>query len=396
MDAISELEQRASRHRAEEEAAEAYSTALTRLLRGKINDSGDRNMASCAFFATLAMRLKRQPDWDIPTAVVNGRTLKYNPDWLLSLSADERVAVLAHEVLHCSNAHHVRRRERDNDLWNIAADLSINGLLKDTGFQMPQGVLYAERQGFAEGLSAEEYYDQLPYEPHTQGDDPGGCGGVDDGAADEAGRRQQEAEWKIATAQAAQMAGERGEMSGGLERFVQSVTAPQVDWRAELREFVNSHAKKDYAWVPPNRRFVHMGLYLPSLHSDELGDVVVACDCSGSIGEDDLARFAGEIEEIAAVAQCRVTVLYHDSRVLKVQEWEPTDGPLKLTPVGGGGTNHRPVFEWIDRLPEPTCVVCLTDLASRFPDRVPSYPVLWATDSSKQGPFGRTIRIRRN
>jgi predicted metal-dependent peptidase len=252
-DALTELEQRASRLRAEEEAAEAYSAALTRLLRGKINDSGDRNMASCAFFATLAMRLKREPNWDVETAVVNGTVLKYNPDWLLSLSADERVAILAHEVLHCSNAHHVRRGERDNDLWNIACDLAVNGLLKDTGFQMPQGVLYAERQGFAEGLSAEEYYDLLPYEPHTQGDDPGGCGGVDDGAADEAGLRQQEAEWKIATAQAAQMARERGELPGSIERFVQSVTAPQVDWRAELREFVNSHAKNDYAWLPPNR-----------------------------------------------------------------------------------------------------------------------------------------------
>jgi predicted metal-dependent peptidase len=138
-----------------------------------------------------------------------------------------------------------------------------------------------------------------------------------------------------------------------------------------------------------------MGLYLPSLSSEELGDVIVAVDTSGSIGDDDLARFAAEIEEIAAMAQCRVAVLYHDSRVLNVQEWEPTDGPLKLEPVGGGGTDHRPVFDWINRQPEPTCVVCLTDLASRFPDRAPTYPVLWATDSSKQGPFGRTIRIRK-
>ena len=99
-DGIAELEERAARMRSEEEAAEAYSAALTRLLRGKINDSGDRNMASCAFFATLTMRLKREPDWGIPTGGVEGKTLKYNPDWLLSLSADERVAILAHEVLH--------------------------------------------------------------------------------------------------------------------------------------------------------------------------------------------------------------------------------------------------------------------------------------------------------
>lgn len=395
-DAIAELEQQATRLRSEEDAAQAYSAAITRLLRGKVN-AQQRDMPSCAFFATLALRLKREPNWDIPTAAADGKTLFYNPTYWNDLSPDERVGVLAHEVMHCSNRHHVRRKGRDVGQWNIACDLAINPLLRDSGFQLPHGVLYPDKYNLADGLSAEEYYRDLPDRPDflpMQGDDPGGCGGVIDGAADESQRRQQETEWEVATAQAAQAAKQRGALSGGLERFVEAVTAPKVDWHAELREFVNSHAKNDYSWIPPNRRFIHQGLYLPSLHSDELGDVAVACDCSGSIGESDLAEFASEIEEIASVASCSVTVLYHDSSVCHVQHWTPTDGPLKLQPHGGGGTDHRPVFDWLSQHEPPTCAIMLTDLESVFPNDAPPYPVLWATKSKhRQAPFGRTVRV---
>jgi hypothetical protein len=92
-----------------------------------------------------------EPDWDVETAVVNGKTLKYNPDWLLSLSADERVAILAHEVMHCSNAHHVRREGREVGDWNAACGMAVNPLLRDAGFSLPSDVLYPSHYGLDEG-----------------------------------------------------------------------------------------------------------------------------------------------------------------------------------------------------------------------------------------------------
>jgi predicted metal-dependent peptidase len=163
-----------------------------------------------------------------------------------------------------------------------------------------------------------------------------------------------------------------------------------------LREFVASNAKNDYSWARPNRRFLAQGLYLPGLHSEELGDVVLAIDTSGSIGEQVLGLFAAEANAILGSYDCSVTVLYHDTEVQKVQTWHSADGPLVLEPVGGGGTSHACVFDWIIQTGiSPACVICLTDLETEFPAHVPAVSVLWAVPGQVPGdpPFGRVVSL---
>ena len=146
----------------------------------------------------------------------------------------------------------------------------------------------------------------------------------------------------------------------------------------------------------PNRRLLQQGLYLPGLHSEELGDVVVAVDTFGSVGERELAVFAREVQGVLDAFDCTVTVLYYDTSVCGKQRWRSTDGPLVLEPVGGGGTSHECVFEWLARSDvQPSCVVCLTDLETRFPTHPPDVPVLWAVvgDTARQPPFGQVVQI---
>ena len=162
-----------------------------------------------------------------------------------------------------------------------------------------------------------------------------------------------------------------------------------------MRALDSTNSRNDYAWHRPNRRYLAQGLYLPGLHSDELGDVVLAVDTSGSVGPRELGAFAAEAEALLAAYDCSVTVLYHDARVQGVATWTPADGPLVLTPVGGGGTSHRCVFDWLARSAlDPACVVCLTDLETCFPDAPPFAPVLWAVagDCTVTPPFGRVVR----
>ncbi len=89
----------------------------------------------------------------------------------------------------------------------------------------------------------------------------------------------------------------------------------------------------------------------------------------------------------------------------KVDLWDPADGvPLKLDPAGGGGTSHECVFEWCEMnassfaasgLPA-ACVVCLTDLYTRFPASPGELDVLWcvplsANPDPQAPPFGRLL-----
>jgi predicted metal-dependent peptidase len=396
-DPFAALEQAAYRQAAEEKAKKHLATARCRLVLGKD--------AKAAFFATLALRLEPVVDWNMETMATDGKRLAYNPDFLNKLSVDEAIGVVAHEVLHNALKHPMRIGHRELKRWNMACDGSVNPLLEEAGYHLPKGRLMPGEGPLAKatkGMSAEEIYSLLE-EPESgagdkpgEGDDPGGCGGVQapaDGSP--AACQQAAAEQEVAVAQAHNVAKQRGALPAGIDRLVQETLAPKVDWREVLREFVSRFSKNDYSWSPPNRRFVHMGLYLPGLRSEELGDVVAAIDTSGSIGETELSRFGSELQGVLEAYDCSLTILYHDSEIQHVQQWKSTDGPLVLEAKGGGGTSHKPVFEWIAEHGEsPACLVCLTDMYSEFPPAGPEFPVLWAsTSEGKEAPFGQLVEI---
>ncbi len=398
-DAFAAIEEIAARQAAAEQAHRALSAARARLVLGRD--------AKSAFFACLALRLVPEVDWSVETMATDGRTLSYHPGFVVGLTADELVGVVVHEVMHNALAHPSRMGARDAATWNVTCDLAVNPLLVQAGFTLPKGRLMPGEGRYAHldaGKSAEEYYAAL-CQPQsesegtddTRSSDPGGCGGVEPpNAGDPAEAARTEAEWQVAVAQAEQAAKGRGELPAGLDRVVERAVRPGADWRAVLRAFVSQHARNDYCWSRPNRRMLAQGLYLPGLRSEELGDVVLAVDTSGSIGDTQLGVFATEADGILSAFDCTLTVLYHDADVQKVQTWQSSDGPLVLDPVGGGGTSHVCVFDWLAASAlSPACVVCLTDLSTEFPSSVPDVPVLWAVTGGNisQPPFGLRVEL---
>jgi predicted metal-dependent peptidase len=127
-----------------------------------------------------------------------------------------------------------------------------------------------------------------------------------------------------------------------------------------------------------------------------LGDIVLVDDTSGSVWEvQDV--FASEMQGILEAYNCSVTIVYCDAAVQRVQEWSSGDGDLKLYPVGGGGTSHVPVWEWLKTFDkEPACVVCLTDCLTAYGSD-PGVPVLWCCYDNKHAapPFGRLVHIEK-
>ena len=386
----------------EEQSHRSLAAARAKLVLGRD--------AKSAFFACLVLRLKSRVDWSIDTMATDGRVLAYNPTFVTGLSPDELVGVLSHEVMHNALAHATRQGTRDPRRWNIACDLAVNPLLTQAGFTLPKCRLMPGEGRYAHlvpGKSADEYYAALQESDATSEDqetlggsssgDPGACGGVlPTEGHDAAETSEVEAEWAIAVVQAEQAAKGLGELPGGLARQVDRIVRPVADWRAVLHAFVSSHARNDYSWSRPNRRFLSQGLYLPGMRSEELGDVVLAVDTSGSVGAKQLALFASEIDGILSAFDCSATVLYHDTAVQNVQTWQSSDGPLTLDPVGGGGTSHECVFDWLQRSDlRPACVICLTDLDTNFPTRHPDVPVLWAVvgDNRSQPPFGVRVNL---
>ena len=121
---------------------------------------------------------------------------------------------------------------------------------------------------------------------------------------------------------------------------------------------------------------------------------MIGVDTSGSIGQEELEQFGGEIAAISDEMQPEVIyVVYCDAAVQATQAFGAGD-PIQLEPKGGGGTDFRPVFQWVEANDiQPQCLVYLTDLCCRSYPEVPDYPVLWVTDSRRTALFGETIRI---
>lgn len=346
------------------------------------------------FFAALAMRLECVEDATVPAAATDGKRVLYNPEFVKGLTVSEATGLLAHEVLHVANLHPFRRDGREAELWNVACDHAINHILKDAGLTLPKDVLLDAR---FKGMSAEGIYSKLNQErqagqPQPQ---PQPWGDVLDNTDDDAAA--QEAETQVAVLQAAGMAKAQGKLPAGLERLLDEIKQPAIDWRAALRRFVEQSARADYSWRMPNPRYLAGGLYLPSLQSEQMPPIVVAVDTSGSIQQSELDAFAAEIQGIMdEVKPEGVTVIYCDHQVQGVEEFTPDD-MVTLHAKGGGGTCFAPVFAEVERGGlTPACLVYLTDMYGSFPNSAPDYPVLWVSTSEiNTAPFGEVLRFPR-
>lgn len=353
------------------------------------------------FFGALALRLKMVEDPSIETASCDGTSIRYNPKFVSKLSLSKVQGLIAHEVMHPAFLHHTRRGSRDKKKWNIACDYAINTILHNAGFDLPNGAYLNPAYN---GMTAEHIYTLLPDDPNDgngngngqgQGsggqdsNDPGGDGGVDDspnsqnGGGSQSQQNHEEAEWKVAVAQAAHVAKQTGHLPGDIERMMEELFEPVLPWRSILRRFMTEKLNDDFSWKRGNRRFIAQGLYLPSrLSDDAMGEIVVVIDTSGSISEKELTEFGSEIKGIVdEVRPSKVRVIYCDSRIAHIDEFGPNDD-LQFAAHGGGGTDFRPPFKWLEENQiVPRALVYLTDGYGPFPEQEPDFPTLFAINN---------------
>ena len=351
------------------------------------------------FFGALSLRLKLVEDKTIPTANINGKVMRYNPKFVTDLPAAQLKTLVGHEVGHCVFGHPARAYGRNPRKWNMACDYVVNEMLDDAGFDAIPTWL---RDKAYNGMTADQIYNLIPEDPQDGSGGTGKPGGalcdIEDGSgAAPHDIQQSEADardWQVAAIQSAQAAKMRGKLPANLERLIDGMFAPKVNWKKVLRRFVSAKAKGDYTFSRPNRRYIPHDIFLPTLYSESMGEMVVGVDVSGSIDDETLKAFGSEVSSIVADAKPeRVHVVYCDSQVAHVDVFE-RDDPVVLKPHGGGGTDLREIFEYIkEKALEPVCAVVLTDGYTPFNDVPPPYPSLWVITTDVVAPFGETLPI---
>lgn len=317
------------------------------------------------------------------TACTNGRDEMYGRAFIETLTDAELRFLVLHECYHKLYKHLITWRHLYDDhaqLANMACDYVINIKLTDDN-----------RDGFAVmpkvGLLDTQYRDMdsaQVYRLLKQDDDESGGGGGGSGDGDgTSGTGLDEHDWdgagKLTEEEGKQLARDldeairqgalaAGKLGTGGERMFEDLLQTKIDWREALREFISTTCQgNDYStWRRPNRRFVSSGYYMPSGVSEQVGELVIAIDTSGSIGGRELAKFLGEVKGICdQVKPDVVRLLYWDTEVCADEKYvgaEVENLVDSTKPEGGGGTTVECVPAYMaERGVKPQAVVVLTD-----------------------------------
>ena len=356
------------------------------------------------------------------TAYTDGINKKYGRTFLQTIcpTQAEVNGLILHENLHIGLRHHLHGADmfkEDGDKANKAADYVVNDMITEISkkypelVQLPRGGLYDPQY---HNMSMREIYKLLKSKkgggggggtPDKEGEKGSGSGGGEyefdkhDFGKPMTQEEAKEMDGKIdrAIREGALLAGRLGI---DLPRSVTDLLNPVIDWKKELADFVTSSCKgkDEYTWRKFNRRVISNDIYLPTVENETIGEVVVAIDTSGSIGQEQLNEFASELVSICeAVSPDAVRILWWDTKVhgeqLFTDNYDQIGSMLK--PLGGGGTRVSSVAEYINKKKiNAECVLVFTDgfLESDVKWDISS-PTLWMVTENRNWtpPSGKKV-----
>lgn len=377
------------------------------------------------FFLPALSRLTITEDATVPTMRVRmDGHVKVNKDFANSLPDPELAGVLFHEIMHLMMKHAYRQEGRTLmcqdtagnriSLFNVAADMAINNVLKEMGVRLPAGALYPPSG--REDMNAEQLYELLASDPDKGGmgrkptggrgkakkDEAGGGGGAkgegdgepapcagcgvdpvegkgEGGAGDqkqdgngqgqsqpgEAGAEageDWEREWEKVAVQARNIAAgtEAGKALARLFEKKQPMRWKQL-LKSTVSRAVAQHGRDEQTMTKRNRRSPARLIY-PGWRSTKV-KVGIIVDDSGSVSDEQLTKIVDEIQEIAKVGEARLYLVVHDA-VVQFSGW--VDGSSRervaRTFIGRGGTRFSVAYEEMDRVHKKfDAVIHLTD-----------------------------------
>lgn len=338
------------------------------------------------FFGQLALRLKlvQADDW-CPTAAVDGRNFYYNSAFVNTLDADEVVFLVGHELGHCMFEHFMRREDRNPQLWNMAGDYIINWILKRERIGTVINKVKILLDPKYADWTTEDCYDDLlankvkientldvhldlsgdgDNESNSKDGKPGKDRGGKPQPLSAEERKKLQDELKEAMMQAAQQAG-AGNVPAEIQRMINQLTEPKMDWRQYIRADIESNIKNDFTFMRPNRKGWHTGAVLPGMDRDQQIDICLAIDTSGSISNTMVTDFVSEVAGIMEqFAEYRIRIWQFDTAVYGYDEFTHDDGRdiREYEIIGGGGTDFMVNWDFMEQQGiQPNQFIMFTD-----------------------------------
>ena len=317
-----------------------------------------------ALYSGVMMLGKSEVIDDCPTAKTDGINKYYGRKFIEELTDLNLRALILHENLHIALNHigRFKKEYRKNPHnMNICADYVVNDVinhLEDKELcKLPEGCLYEEKY---HNWSVNEILKDLDKQDkdencsmQTTNLKPLDEHDFENGKS-MTPQEQQEMTKKIENAlkEGSILAGKIG---AKIPRAIDELFEPKINWREMMREFISSTCRgnDEFTWRKFNKRMLPNDLYLPSMENESVGELVIACDTSGSISQHDLTIFATELQSICStITPDLIRILWWDCEVVSEQIFKPEhyqDISKVLKVAGGGGTYLSCVSEYITK-----------------------------------------------
>lgn len=341
------------------------------------------------YFGTLANALKIVVNDNIESFTGKGRVFEYREDFFQTLNDNQIAFSLANVSMHGILSHPARIGNRSPWLWYTACDHAINNMLIDNGFEPPSKITYDPR--FRDKYAEEIYEMLLDTITRDELNDKDSDSRRSDETLDD---KLEAAQNEILSRSALEKGESMNALPEGLERLVPLKREGTIDWRSELRDSIGGYYISDYTLIPPSKKLLYEGIYLPGATSRHL-ELAIAIDSSGSVDEALLSQFIAEIESITELfGSFTIELMVCDEKIRSRQSF--TNGEsLSYALTGGGGTDFTPVFEMIESwMNPPKILLYFTDLEGKFPMQEPHYETLWITPKEGKVPFGRVVLMK--
>ena len=319
-----------------------------------------------SFYGFILAKLNIQFDPTFPTLGVyfNKDLLNYTltiGSYFNNLSEEERIAVLIHECRHILGLHTFRKGDRDHNLFNIAADIAINQLIKN----LPEGGMYPETFDFPKNESAETYYELLKKEQQEQQEQkekegenfsPGKNGqgeckpdltnlegnetidvhdweeSGEDANLEELQKSITENMVKDAISQT------RGNLPADISEILNLLKRKaKVSWKKELKKILSSrNGTKIETIKRKNRRFPHRSDLRGKKVQKDKPVIIVGVDTSGSMSDDDVLNGLVEINEVIKNVG-KLKIIQIDTEIKGVETFDKHNFK-RFIRKGAGGT----------------------------------------------------------
>ena len=408
-----------------------------------------RILCNHGFYGLLLMHMIYSIDEGCETAYTDGERIAFSPTFLEELSDKELDFVMMHEILHAVLQHCLRGEDKDNERYNIAADIVINSTIMHENDDKASSITlskYGESMHIApdgkEGYlyTAEEVYEMLQskQKDSDSGNEKSKKAGNVASKNGRAGKVQQSRKnmdkpvakrwddhsqwgkfeedsklrdvWVKNFAECCEAikvhdaSNNRGTLPMFAQRMLEKLKKPQTDWRTILNDFIQEEIC-DYSFSPPDRRFQDSPFFLPDFNemgkNDNVSDILFFIDTSGSISDNDMTTAFSEIK--GAIDQydgkLKGWLGFFDAAIIEPKPFSSFEEFIVIKPAGGGGTDFQIIFEYVDQHmkdKEPNCIIILTDGCAPFPkeELANDIPVLWLINNQDvTPPWGKVARF---